>query len=182
MLEKDKNKKREDRHKITQEDFTPPNIVKVLCDNISEDEYKDHESTFMDNSCGIGNILIEVLKRKLSYCSTIDDAIVSLKSIYGVDIMADNVEECRNNLYETIINVFPEITKDFNINFKVRAIIRNRIQWYDSLTFDYNHWPALSTTPRSKHMNVSFSEVKRDEDTQFPMWFKDYSVYEQSLF
>jgi len=182
MLERDKNSQREDRHNITQEDFTPSSIVKMLCDNVSEDEYKNHASTFMDNSCGVGNILVEVLKRKLSYCSTINDVIDVLKSIYGIDLMADNVEECRNNLYKITIDMFPEITDDFNINFKVRSIIRNRIQWCDSLKFDYNHWPHLSVTPRMGHMNITFKEVKKSEDTKFPMWFKDYDDCEPSLF
>lgn len=182
MLKKDKTKYREDRHSTTQEDFTPSSIVKILCDNISEDEYKNHTSTFMDNSCGVGNILMEVLKRKLLYCSTIDDVVDVLKSIYGIDLMADNVEECRANLYEITICMFPSIINDFNTNFKVKSIIRNRIQWYDSLKFDYNHWPPLSTTPRTGHMNITFKEIKRSEDTKYPMWFKDYNNCELSLF
>lgn len=114
--------------------------------------------------------------------TTIDNVIDVLKSIYGIDLMADNVEECRNNLYKITIDMFPEITDDFNINFKVRSIIRNRIQWCDSLKFDYNHWPHLSVTPRMGHMNITFKEVKKSEDTKFPMWFKDYDDCEPSLF
>jgi hypothetical protein len=63
--------------------------------------------------------------------------------------------------------------KECNIteDFKVRQIIRNRIQWGDSLKFDYDNWPSLrGRNPCKKHMNISFSEKKPAWNNKYPMW------------
>lgn len=172
MLKEDKNKKREERHKITQEDFTPSCVVEDMLKKLPQSVFTDFKKKVLDFSCGIGNFLIAVLGRRLAFCVTDDDIINALKTIYGVELMADNVEECRNRLYNTIITKFPHITTDSLLNYKVRSIIRNRIKWYDSLQFDYN-WESLSLTPRKKHLNVTFAERRAEEDTKYPMWHKE---------
>ena len=87
--------------------------------------------------------------------------------------MADNIEECRERLYQETIKKFPDITKNSKANFQIRSIIRNRIQWCDSLNFDYNHWPKLNGNLRNKHKNVSFKVTRTSEDTKYPMWYKE---------
>lgn len=105
---------------------------------------------------GIGNFLVEILNRRLKNTKCIDDAIMAVKTIYGIELMADNVKECRERLYNTIIEYYPEIVDTFEIDFKIKSIIKNRIQWFDSLKFDYEHWPTLSMKPRKGCRNVFF--------------------------
>ena len=66
------------------------------------------DSRFLEPACGNGNFLTAILKRKLSelrrkYKNSPYDyekqAIVAIGSLYGVDIMRDNVEECRERLF-----------------------------------------------------------------------------------
>ena len=66
------------------------------------------DSRFLEPACGNGNFLAAILKRKLSelrrkYKNSPYDyekqAIVAIGSLYGVDIMRDNVEECRERLF-----------------------------------------------------------------------------------
>ena len=173
MLKGDKTEERKSRHAVTQEDFTPNEIVEVMLDTFHEESYSNLDETFIDPACGNGNFLVSILNRKLVYCECVGDAYKALKSIYGVELMADNVEECRQRLYDTVTKAFPEILKQQDMVFKTRAIIRNRIQWYDSLKFDYNHWPSLSLKPRKGHEKVGFNEVKHLDDTKYPMWYKE---------
>ena len=67
------------------------------------------DSRFLEPACGSGNFLVPVLLRKLA---TVDarygnsdfekrhHALVALMSIYGIELLADNVAECRGLLLE----------------------------------------------------------------------------------
>ena len=65
MLEKDIHDKRKARHHITQEDFTPDSIVDMMLKKLPKDTFSNFNKTVLDNSCGIGNFLVEILKRRL---------------------------------------------------------------------------------------------------------------------
>ena len=177
MLKEDKNEKRLERHSTTQEDFTPPAIVEDMLAKLPQEAFTDFSKTMLDNSCGIGNFLVRILEKRLDYCKDVDDAISAIKTLYGVELMADNVEECRQRLYDLIVQKFPEITNDYKKNYYLRALIRNRIQWHDSLKFDYKHWKPLNhTTPCEKHETVSFHENKEKDDEKYPMWHETKPV------
>ena len=72
MLEQDITDKRKERHKITQEDFTPPEIVSLLC-NGSEELFTDFSKTVCDPCCGIGNIILFILRKRFENCKTKTD-------------------------------------------------------------------------------------------------------------
>lgn len=59
-------------------------------------------------ACGTGNFLVEILERKFKLCQSWEDGLRALKSIYGVDIQADNVEEAKGRLFEMYIKQFPK--------------------------------------------------------------------------
>jgi len=167
-----RDEKRELRHKITQEDFTPESVVNDMLSCVSQEVFTDFNKTVLDNSCGIGNLLVAVLKRRLRDTHTETDAILAVKTLYGVELMADNVKECRENLYNEVVNAYPTIKKHKDNDYALRAIIRNRIQWHDSLTFDYDHWPQIEhLKPGKKRENVSFEERRSAEYTKYPMWY-----------
>ena len=88
--------------------FTNEREVKAMCDLV-KDETERIDSRFLEPACGDGNFLAEILKRKLAVVkakykkSPLDyerNAVLAATSIYGVDIMADNVEACRNRMFE----------------------------------------------------------------------------------
>jgi hypothetical protein len=85
---------REDRKKETQEYFTQHRELDEILGHWTDEEILRNE-TFLDNSCGSGNILNAVLERKLSVGITLEDAIPTL---FGVDFEITNVEECRTRL------------------------------------------------------------------------------------
>lgn len=83
------------RVKATGEVFTPTPLVQIMLDNLPADCFTDLEKTFLDPSCGDGQFLSEILIRKIENGSTFEKA---LSTIYGIDLMPDNVEECRKRL------------------------------------------------------------------------------------
>ena len=182
MLEQDKNDKRKERHHITQEDFTPEIIVELMLTKLPQDTFTNFDKKVIDNSCGIGNFLVAILDKRLSNCTTTNKAIKALSTIYGVELMVDNVAECRERLYNTITNKFPCIKEDEKLNHKVRAIIKHRIMWNNSLQFDYKDWGKLRTWGK-RDRSVSFTEIQRTEDVKYPMWYKEnVEVVEPTLF
>lgn len=90
--------------------FTPPELVQAMLDLVPS-ESERIESRFLEPACGSGNFLVPVLQRKLATVraryGTSDfelrhHALLALMSIYGIELLADNVEECRQNLLEVI--------------------------------------------------------------------------------
>lgn len=88
--------------------FTPPWMVEAMLDLV-KGESERIDSRFLEPACGSGNFLVEVLKRKLAtveskYKSSDFEkrhhALLALMSIYGIELLPDNVAECRENLLE----------------------------------------------------------------------------------
>lgn len=83
------------RVKSTGEIFTPTPLVQELLDQLPQDLFADPTKTFIDPSCGDGQFLSEVLVRKMEHGIDFETA---LSTIYGVDLMQDNVDLCRDRL------------------------------------------------------------------------------------
>jgi hypothetical protein len=83
------------RVKATGEVFTPTALVQEILDNLDQSVFTDCTKTFLDPTCGDGQFLGEVLIRKMENGSTFEQA---LSTVYGVDLMQDNVELCRERL------------------------------------------------------------------------------------
>jgi type I restriction-modification system DNA methylase subunit len=83
------------RVKATGEVFTPTPLVQEILDTLDQSLFKDPSKTFIDPTCGDGQFLGEALIRKMENGSTFEQA---LSTIYGVDLMQDNVELCRERL------------------------------------------------------------------------------------
>ena len=82
----------------TGEVFTPTERVEIILDNIEKndtDAFTKVDNTFIDRSAGDGKFLASVLYRKLQNGIDFETA---LSTIYGVDLMQDNVELCRERL------------------------------------------------------------------------------------
>ncbi|MGB4406629.1 MAG: hypothetical protein WBI82_07200 [Sphaerochaeta sp.] len=87
--------------------FTHEREVKAMCDLV-KDESERIDSRVLEPACGDGNFLAEILNRKLStvksrYGKNHSDyekySIVAVSSIYGVELLDDNAQQCRARLY-----------------------------------------------------------------------------------
>ncbi len=89
--------------------FTPPETVKNLLDDFPDSAWSENE-TFLDSTCGNGNLLLEVLSRKIKNGSA---PLRALQTVYGVDVMQDNVWECRRRLFEVSYSYDKNPTKEW---------------------------------------------------------------------
>lgn len=86
--------------------FTPEWLVEDMLDLV-KDESERIDARFLEPACGSGNFLVPVLLRKLATVETRyrrsdferrHHALLALMSIYGIELLADNVAACRTNL------------------------------------------------------------------------------------
>lgn len=88
-----------ERVQITAEVFTKTELVMEILNGIelsNPELFNDPTKTFIDNCCGDGQFLSEIVIRKMERNgSTLTQA---LSTIYGVELMEDNVLECRKRL------------------------------------------------------------------------------------
>jgi hypothetical protein len=86
--------------------FTPPELVEAMLDLVG-DEADRVEARFLEPACGSGNFLVPVLQRKLSTVQARygrsdferrHQGLLALMSVYGIELLADNVAECRDSL------------------------------------------------------------------------------------
>lgn len=99
--------------------FTNEREVNAMLDMVDE-ECRRLESRFLEPACGDGNFLAEVLRRKLSvakrrYGRSVPDyenaAFTAVSSVYGVDILTDNCEACRERLYGILADEYGRVSK-----------------------------------------------------------------------
>lgn len=111
--------------------FTPTELVLEILDQLPNQVWEDGK-TYLDPTCGNGQFLSAVLiiKMELGHKNP-------LSTIYGVDIMQDNVDECRQRLID--------IAGDTPENW---ATVRNNIRCEDGLKYDYSFTkePTLAET------------------------------------
>ncbi len=115
------------RIKQTAEVFTPTDLVQEILDKLEKNDptiFSDPSKTFLDNSCGDGQFLSEVVIRKMerSGCS-LEQA---LSTTYGVEFMEDNIIECRKRLAGP------------NPSPRILEIVQKNIVHHDALTYNYS--------------------------------------------
>lgn len=102
--------KSKDRVREVGEVFTDIKEVNAMLDlipNITID------MTFLEPTCGNGNFVIEIMRRKFDLCKKKSDYIKALESVVAIDIMTDNIQECKQRVKELYLSY----GQKENINF-----------------------------------------------------------------
>ena len=151
-----KSKKRVTDHG---EVFTNEREVNAMLDLVKH-ETERIDSRFLEPACGNGNFLAEVLRRKLNVVdqryskSQIEwerYAVIAVSSIYGVDILEDNAQECRERLFNIFEERYTTLIKDKckdECRRSIKFLFGRNILWGDALDF---------TNPETKQP-IIFSE------------------------
>lgn len=122
--------KSKQRVKDHAEVFTAEREVKAMCD-IVDDELSRIDSKVLEPSCGNGNFLVEIYRRKLKNCKDEKDGLKALASIVGIDIQADNCEESRQRLMAMYCEAYPNASPAAVL--LAAGILQNNIICGDSL-------------------------------------------------
>lgn len=165
--------------------FTDHREVNAMLDLVKQ-ETENIDSTFLEPACGTGNFLIEILRRKLvvverKYQRIQNDyeryAIAALCSIYGIELLPDNVERCKERLYKLFSHQYTTLFKKVNSDFLKSAefILDRNILCGNALTLkdekekpiEFSQWAFVN--PRQvKRKDYVFEEMMpKDEDNLF---------------
>ena len=79
----------------TQEFFTPYEIVKRMCEKISEEDWSNKNKTFLEPCFGNGQFVLYIIYKRLQ--ANIDWK-TTLETLYGVELMQDNVDETKERI------------------------------------------------------------------------------------
>lgn len=121
--------------------FTPAWMVEDMLDLVKH-ESERIDSRVLEPTCGSGNFLVPVLARKLvtvqlrhgkSDFEKRHYALFALMCTYGIELLGDNAEECRDNLAE-VFNTFLGVSNDDQWARAARAVLAVNIVQGDALT------------------------------------------------
>lgn len=111
--------------------FTAEREVNAMLDLVKQ-ETERIDSRFLEPACGDGNFLAEILRRKLAVVkrkyrkSPMDyekNAVLAASSIYGVDLLQDNVDRCRERMFEIWDKEYQAVLKK-EVNEDCRKAVR----------------------------------------------------------
>lgn len=114
--------------------FTPTPLVKDMLRKLPSSLFKDRTKTFLDNSCGNGQFLFQVMYLKMLWMMKKEGARLfdahkaALKTIYGCELDPKNAEECRLRLLKG------------SISRELRAIVDHNIICADALDPKHEGW------------------------------------------
>ena len=189
--------------------YTNPREVNAMLDLVKQ-ETDRIESRFLEPACGTGNFLVEILHRKLAIVaeryarSQLEYeryAVIAISSIYGIDILLDNVIACQTRLFD-IFNqqytaLFKKETKE-QCRHTVKFILSRNILHGDALTLKtvstpikpiiFSEWSAVNGSllkrrdfvygdllDKASHREMPlFSDL--DEEAYIPEPIKDYPL------
>lgn len=178
--------------------FTAEREVNAMLDLVKP-ETERIDSRFLEPACGEGAFLIEILRRKLEvvksrYGKSPYDyeryAVLAVTSIYGVDILQDNVEICRQRLYELWDKAYTANAKaqaNEQCREVVRFILRKNILCGDALTMRqsdgkpiiFAEW-SLVTENQIKRRDYALDELLTGHEEQMNIFMVGWEYDEEA--
>lgn len=159
--------------------FTAEREVKAMCDLV-KDETERIDSRFLEPACGDGNFLAEIITRKMQVVkrkykkSPIDyekNAVLAISSIYGVDILQDNVDACCERMFSLWDKEYTSVCKkDANDQTReaVKFILSKNIVCGNALTLkqvDENGNETDEPIVFSEWAFITGSQIQRQDYT-----------------
>lgn len=151
--------------------FTAEREVNAMLDLVKQ-ETERIDSRFLEPACGTGNFLVEILRRKLEvikrqYRKQLGElelqTTIALSSIYGVDIMKDNVEECCQRLHDVVCRWYSEVhplqkKPSQKLSDVWSYILHRNILWGDALTLREPVSEKATIIEKQNAKPITFSE------------------------
>jgi SAM-dependent methyltransferase len=167
--------------------------VNAMLDLVKQ-ETERIDSRFLEPACGNGNFLAVILERKLAVVgkrygkSQLDFeryAVLAISSIYGIDILEDNVRECRARLFEVFDAVYSRLygkEATGKCRAAVQFILGRNVICGDALTLKtvgeksghivFSEWSPLNGS-MLKRRDFTFAGLLRHEETRQTLLFPD---------
>lgn len=174
------------RNRVTEhgEVFTSEREVNSMLDLVYN-ETQNIESRFLEPACGDGNFLIKILERKLSvverkYKKSQSDfekwSFIAISSLYGIDLLEDNIIDCRNRLYNNFKDAYERLYKKkikYDVLHAIKYVLDHNILIGDALTMkvdddNYIVFPEWSFVKGNniRRRDYIYKELIREENSK----------------
>jgi len=165
--------------------------VNAMLDLVKQ-ETERIESRFLEPACGTGNFLAEILDRKLRtvksrYRKSQSEyeryAVLAVSSIYGIDILEDNVAVCRKRLFDVFERHYDFLFRNEDCLRTVKFLLQRNIIWGDALTLKtvgerpqpivFSEWSPVKGGRKMKRRDFTFEELLSFAGTKEQPLFSD---------
>ena len=149
--------------------------------NLVKNETLNLESRFLEPACGDGNFLVEILSRKISILNSrfkkdkIDferNSIIALSSLYGIDILSDNIDKLNVRLLNIFVKNYQDHFGEINPDFlkSIKYILKKNLKFGDALNYKIPNSDIFIVFSEWSMVDLDF--IKRRDFT-----FKDIMAY-----
>lgn len=142
--------------------YTAEREVKAMCDLLPLEMF-EIDKTFLEPACGNGAFLAEILSRKLERCKDERDGLKALNSIFGIDILPDNVDESRERLLKMYLDRFP-CASSLSVALAT-TILSNRIVCDNALNPQTKQVKSWGLTPDENYQKIK-ARLKQNDGGQ----------------
>ena len=171
--------------------YTHPREVNAMLDLVKH-ETERIESRFLEPACGTGNFLVEILSRKLAMVESRYKtsqfeferyAVIAVSSIYGIDILEDNIAACQTRLFDIFDAVYKRLYKancKDECRRSVRFILSCNILHGDALTLKtviepakpivFSEWSAVNGSQLKRRDFVYAHLVDKASERDLPLF------------
>lgn len=131
--------------------FTPPWMVEAMLDLVKP-ETERIDARFLEPACGSGNFIVQILRRKLvaverkygkSDFERRHFALLGLMCIYGIELLADNIAECRANVLEVFAD-YLQLEEADELYRAATHVLRHNLVHGDALTMRDQNGQAIT--------------------------------------
>ena len=160
--------------------FTNQREVIAMLDLVKQ-ETERIDSRFLEPACGTGNFLTEILNRKLNvveakyHRSQLEferNLVLAVSSLYGIDILEDNIIECRQRLFDMVDEKYSTLFKQKakpDVCKAIQFILEKNIIWGDALDLKtvgavshqiiFSEWSFPFNNSQIKRRDFVFAEL-----------------------
>jgi hypothetical protein len=118
--------------KSTAEFFTPYEIVKKMAEKVSEEVWADPTKTFCEPCFGNGQFVLYIIWKRLTCGIEVKQV---FETLYGVELMADNVAETKERIFNLLNKMQVEYNKE-----EIKQILDEHLVCSDFFEWDFENW------------------------------------------
>ena len=131
--------------------FTPPWMVEAMLDLV-KGESERIDARFLEPACGSGNFMVQILRRQLAavelkYGKSDFErrhyALLGLMCLYGIELLADNIDECRANVLEVFAN-YLQLDETDDLYRAASYVLQQNLVHGDALTMRDHNGQAIT--------------------------------------
>ena len=167
--------------------YTAKREVNAMLDLVKE-ETERIDSRFLEPACGTGNFLVEILSRKMEAVrrqfarNRFEYDLASaqaVSSIYGIELLPDNVENCRQRLFVQYLDTYrSHLSAETSLELQrcIRFLLRKNILCGDALTMlqqdgspiTFCEWTFIGMEGKVKRRDYELAELLRNVEFDKP--------------